>query len=52
LDKLLAGLAKLGKKDFSVKLGTLLDASARKYYIEDEFRILEMRLRDKIQANA
>lgn len=48
LEKLLAGLAKLGKKDFSVKLGTLLDASARKYYIENGFRILEMRLRDKM----
>ncbi|MHB8139619.1 MAG: nucleotidyl transferase AbiEii/AbiGii toxin family protein [Smithellaceae bacterium] len=52
LSKLLAGLAKLGKKDFSVELGTLLDVSARKYYIENGFRILEMRLRDKIQANA
>ncbi|MDD3849781.1 MAG: nucleotidyl transferase AbiEii/AbiGii toxin family protein, partial [Smithellaceae bacterium] len=48
LGKLLAGLAKLGKKDFSVKLGTLLDASVRQYYIENGFRILEMRLRDKI----
>lgn len=51
LGKLLAGLAKLGKKDFSLELGTLLDASVRKYYIENGFRILEMRLRDKIQAN-
>jgi predicted nucleotidyltransferase component of viral defense system len=49
--KLLAGLEKLGKKDFSVKLGTLLDASARKYYLENGFRILEMSLRDKIKVN-
>ena len=46
--KLLAELKKLGKKDFSVKLGTLLDASARKYYLENGFRILETSLRDKI----
>lgn len=49
LGKLLAGLEKLGKKDFSVKLGTLLDASARKYYMENGFRILETRLREKIK---
>ena len=35
LSKLLDGLEKLGKKDFSVKLGTLLDASVRKYYSEN-----------------
>ncbi|MGD0022220.1 MAG: nucleotidyl transferase AbiEii/AbiGii toxin family protein [Smithellaceae bacterium] len=49
LGKLLAGLEKLSKKDFSVKLGTLLDASERKYYMENGFRILETRLRDKIK---
>ena len=49
LGKLLAGLEKLSKKDFSVKLGTLLDASARKYYMANGFRILETRLRDKIK---
>lgn len=52
LVKLFDGLEKLGKKDFSVKLGSLLDAPVRKYYVENGFRILEMRLRDKIQANA
>ena len=49
--KLLAGLERLGKKDFSVKLGTLLDASARKYYLENGFRILLLSLRDKIKVN-
>ncbi len=52
LGKLLAGLVKLGKKDFSVKLGSLLDAPSRKYYQDNGFRILEMKLKDKIQANA
>jgi predicted nucleotidyltransferase component of viral defense system len=47
LDKLLVGLARLGKKDFSVKLGSLLNAPQRKYYQENGFRILESALRDK-----
>jgi predicted nucleotidyltransferase component of viral defense system len=46
--KLLAGLEKLGKKDFSGKLGSLLDVSERKYYVENGFRILESKLKDKI----
>ncbi|HPE07858.1 MAG TPA: nucleotidyl transferase AbiEii/AbiGii toxin family protein [Smithellaceae bacterium] len=48
LGKLLAGLKKLGKKDFSVKLGALLDADKRKYYQSNGFGILEMSLRDKL----
>lgn len=44
LTKLLAELKKLGKKDFSVKLGSLLDAPDRKYYLENGFRILEANL--------
>jgi len=47
--KLLAGLKKLGKSDFSVKLGALLDADKRKYYKENKFRILEERLQDKLR---
>jgi len=50
LGKLLAGLKKLGKSDFSVKLGALLDASKRKYYRENKFRILEMHLQDKLKG--
>jgi predicted nucleotidyltransferase component of viral defense system len=49
LTKLLAGLEKLSKKDFSVKLGSLLDVSERKYYLENGFRILESTLRDKLR---
>jgi len=49
LTKLLAGVGKLGKKDFSVKLGSLLDVSERKYYVENGFRILEAILKDKIR---
>jgi len=48
LNKLLAGLDRLGRKDFSVKLGSLLNAPQRKYYQENGFRILEMALKDRI----
>ena len=48
--KLLAGLKKLGKSDFSVKLGSLLDADKRKYYQENKFRILERCLLDKLEG--
>ncbi len=37
-------------EDFSVKLGSLLEASKRKYYLENKFRILEMSLLDKLKA--
>lgn len=49
ITKLLAELCKLSKKDFSVKLGSLLDVSERKYYVENGFRILEANLRDKLR---
>ncbi len=51
LVKLLDGLEKLGKKDFSVKLGSLLDAPVRQYYTENGFRILEMNLHEKLKAD-
>jgi predicted nucleotidyltransferase component of viral defense system len=49
ITQMLAELGKLGKKDFSVKLGSLLDAAERKYYLENGFRILEANLRDKLK---
>ena len=50
LTKLLAGVEKLSKKDFSVKLGSLLDVSERKYYVENGFRILEEKIRNKLKG--
>lgn len=50
LVNLFDGLEKLGKKDFSVKLGSLLDAPVRKYYVENGFRILERHLKDQLNA--
>jgi len=49
ITQMLTKLGKLGKKDFSVKLGSLLDVSERKYYVENGFRILEANLRDKLR---
>lgn len=49
ITQMLAELGKLGKKDFSVKLGSLLDVSERKYYVENGFRIMEANLKDKIR---
>lgn len=46
--RLLAGLDKLGKKDYSVKLGTLIGPEQRQYYRENGFRILERALKDMI----
>jgi len=34
-----------------VKLGSLINAAERKYYLENRFRILEANLRDKMKAN-
>ncbi len=48
MKKLQAGLEKLGRKDFSVKLGALLDATERKYYLENGFKILRARLGEKL----
>ncbi len=42
---LLAVLEKLDRKDYAVKLGSLLNAAERKYYLESGFRILTAKLR-------
>ncbi|MGB9628929.1 MAG: nucleotidyl transferase AbiEii/AbiGii toxin family protein [Thermodesulfobacteriota bacterium] len=36
----------LNKRDFSVKLGSILEAEERKYYIKENFKILIMRLNE------
>ena len=51
IGRLLTALEKLGKKDFTVKLGTLLESSRRQYYAEHKFRILETHLRDRLRAD-
>ena len=46
--RLLSGLEKLGKKDYSVKLGSLLPAGLRAYYRENGFRILKEHLNNEL----
>ena len=41
---LLKGIESFTKKDYSVKLGSLIDAKRRKYYIENNFIILKRHL--------
>lgn len=48
ITQMLAELGKLGKKDFSVKLGSLLGQPERKYYLENGFRVLEATIKDKL----
>ncbi len=45
---LLDGITKLSKNDYSVKLGSLLEAEKRKYYKENNFTILIMYLKEKL----
>jgi len=41
LKKLLKNINKLTKKDYSVKLGSVLEDKKRKYYVSDNFKILK-----------
>ena len=41
---LLKGIESFTKKDYSVKLGSLIEANRRKYYIENNFIILKRHL--------
>lgn len=48
LKSLLSGIDKLNKKDYSIKLGSILDIDQRKYYINENFKILKMAIREKL----
>jgi predicted nucleotidyltransferase component of viral defense system len=43
-------ISQLKKKDYSVKLGSILDAEQRKYYISENFKILIMKLKDILEG--
>jgi hypothetical protein len=43
-------ISQLKKKDYSIKLGTILDAEQRKYYISENFKILIMKLKDILEG--
>lgn len=46
LQKLLEGIKSLGKKDYAVKLGSIIDADQRKYYMKENFKILIMKIKE------
>lgn len=46
LQKILKGIDALKKRDYSVKLGSLLEAKERQYYSRENFKILKQALRE------
>jgi predicted nucleotidyltransferase component of viral defense system len=48
LEKLKATIAELTKRDYTVKLGSVLEAEPRKYYTTENFKILKITLQDKL----
>jgi predicted nucleotidyltransferase component of viral defense system len=50
LKALLKGIAGFSTKDYSVKLGSLLEEDQRKYYRTQNFKILKMALEEKLKA--
>jgi len=46
--ELLKGIERLTNKDYSVKLGSLLEIEQRKYYKEKNFQLLKMHLKDSL----
>jgi predicted nucleotidyltransferase component of viral defense system len=48
INALLQGIKKLSKNDYSVKLGSLLEAGKRKFYKENNFKLLIMHLNERL----
>ncbi|MDI6864523.1 MULTISPECIES: nucleotidyl transferase AbiEii/AbiGii toxin family protein [Thermodesulfovibrio] len=46
LQQLLEGIKDFSKNDYSVKLGSIVDAEWRNYYIKENFKILVMKLKE------
>lgn len=49
LKKVLKEIRALTKKDYTVKLGSLIEASERRYYSSENFKILELAISEKIR---
>ncbi len=45
LEKLLQGISSLSKKDYSVKLSSILEPEERRYYTKENFKILLMKIK-------
>lgn len=48
LEKILKGIDSLTRKDYTVKLGSLLEEEQRRYYINENFKILKSAIREKL----
>lgn len=48
LEKILKGIDSLTRKDYTVKLGSLLEEGERRYYIDENFKILKSAIREKL----
>jgi len=48
LEKLLNGIGAFAKKDYSVKLGSLLEEKMRRYYTTENFKILKTAIKGKL----
>jgi hypothetical protein len=49
LERLLDGINSLSKKDYSVKLGSILDSEQRKYYTKENFKILILKIKELLE---
>jgi predicted nucleotidyltransferase component of viral defense system len=49
LKKVSAGIERLTKKDYTAKLGSLLEEGQRKYYASENFKILKSAIGEKIR---
>jgi len=48
MKKIIRGIDSFSKKEYSVKLGSLLDEEQRKYYVNENFKILKSAIYEKI----
>jgi predicted nucleotidyltransferase component of viral defense system len=49
LQALLDGINSLSRNDYSVKLGSIIDAETRKYYLKENFKILRLKIKELLQ---
>jgi predicted nucleotidyltransferase component of viral defense system len=51
LKKILKGINSLNKRDYTVKLGSLLEEDQRNYYVNENFKILKSAIEEKIRKS-
>ncbi|MEO0077199.1 MAG: nucleotidyl transferase AbiEii/AbiGii toxin family protein, partial [candidate division WOR-3 bacterium] len=48
LQQILKNIETLPKKDYTVKLGSIISADLRKYYTQENFKILKLAIKEKL----